>query len=313
MKRDFLDILICPECKSELELEVHTEEDGEIMTGVLRSSGGHEYRIVGGVPRFVNADEYADTFSKQRLYVRRHFDEYRQDTSGDQVFGPATGFSDEAIREGISLEVGCGYGRFIDVVQRMEGKVVGVDLSTHSIELAYDFAGRRPNVYLAQCDLFKLPFRQGTFDRVFSVGVLHHTPDTRKAFEAIVPYAKSSGDISIWVYHPVKSGKKTADVYRHVTTHLPHSVLYGGCVLNQALLSWVRCLPGGDTFSVVIPGANPRRDGKFWRRVLSDFDNLSPKYAYTHTEDEVIDWFEAQGLQDVRSLGYPTAVTGKPA
>jgi SAM-dependent methyltransferase len=308
MKRDLLDILVCPECKSKLQLEVQ-EEDGEIITGLLSCEAQHEYPITRGVPRFVDADQYAGTFSKQRLYVRRHFEEYKTDDSGDRVFIPSTGFSPEDIRTGLTLEVGCGYGRFIDVVERLGGTIVGIDLSTHSIDLAHDFAGRRPNVHLVQCDLFKLPFPEKTFDRVFSLGVLHHTPSTYDAFAAIVPYVREDGQISIWVYHP--KTKVAADRWRKVTTHLPHSMLYWWCILNQALFSWLRVLPGGDRFSQLIPGANPRRRKGFWRRVLSDFDNLSPQYAHTHTEDEVRQWFEGSGLKDVRSLDYPTAITGR--
>src|SRR6185436_1085899 len=112
---------------------------------------------------------------------------YEKDRSGDELFFPTTGFSPEGIKNGLSLEIGAGYGRFVDVVQRAGGRIVGVDLSTHSIDLAQDFAGFRPNVFLVQADLFHLPFERKTFDHVFSIGVLHHTPDTEKAFKAIAP------------------------------------------------------------------------------------------------------------------------------
>ena len=63
----------------------------------------------------------------------------------------------------------------------------------------------------------------------------------------------------------------------------------------------------------LIPGANPIPGSSFWLRVLSDFDNLSPKYAHTHTEEEVCEWFSGAGLQNVRTLEMPTSVTGVQA
>lgn len=309
MKYQLMDYLVCPTCRSSLALTVAEEEQGQVKTGGLCCESGHQFAITRFVPRFVDADRYADSFSKQRLYVRRHFSHYARDRSGFGRFFPSTGFTEDEVRTGISLEVGCGYGRYLDVVERTGGAVVGVDLSTHSVDLAQDFVGLRNNVHVVQADLFQLPFRTASFDRVFSLGVLHHTPSTREAFEAIVPFASHGGQVSIWVYH--KDRKVSADRWRVVTARLPHSVLYGWCVANQALFSWIRALPGGGRFNKIIPGGSPRSGGHFWLRVLGDFDNLSPTYAHSHTNTELLEWFADAGLSDVRVLDVPVAATGK--
>lgn len=309
MKPALLDLLRCPQCQSRFGVDVARTVEGEIETGSLYCASGHRYPITKFIPRFVDADAYADSFSRQRLYVRKHFEHYRKDRSGDVQFFPTTGFDPEAMRSGVSLEAGCGYGRFVDVVQRAGGTIVGVDLSTHSIELADDFAGRRPNVHLVQADLFSMPFAPGTFDRVYSIGVLHHTPNTEAAFRAIAPYAKAGGQVSIWVYHP--SQKRATDVYRVVTARLNHRVLYGLCIVNQALFSWIRALPGiGWRFNRVIPGNSPGKGSTFWMRVLGDFDGFSPSYAYTHEPEEVAGWFTTAGFRRTSILQRRSAVTG---
>src|SRR5690349_17981373 len=125
-------------------MTVSERESGGIKTGVLRCGQSHSYPISKFIPRSVNAVAYADSFSRQRLYVRRHFKHYVNDHSGHDLFQRATSFSPTDLRTGLTLEVGCGYGRFIDVVQRSGGRIIGIDLSTHSIELAHDFVGLRP-------------------------------------------------------------------------------------------------------------------------------------------------------------------------
>ncbi len=311
MKRELLDILRCPDCGTRLDLSVTEEDRGEVKTGQLtcQGPGTHAFAISRFVPRFVDADKYADSFSLQRLYVRKHFQYYEADRSGDDLFFPTTAFSREAIKNGLSLEIGTGYGRFVDVVQRAGGRIVGVDLSTHSIDLAQDFTGFRENVFLVQADLFRLPFERKSFQHVFSIGVLHHTPDTEKAFAAIAPYAAPGGQVSIWVYHP--SDKVSADRWRVITSRMNHRLLYGFCVANQALFSWIRALPGGSRFNAIIPGGTPRPGRPFWMRVLGDFDNLSPTYAHVHDGPEVVRWFEQAGLAEVRVLPRQTAVTGR--
>ena len=55
---------------------------------------------------------------------------------------------------------------------------------------AFDNIGRRENVHLVQADIFKPPFREGAFDHAYSIGVLHHTPDTRRASRRPPPFPR---------------------------------------------------------------------------------------------------------------------------
>lgn len=56
MRRDLMDILVCPVTKSALTLEVTREEDGEVLTGTLRCEEGHEYPIEEGIPNLLPPD-----------------------------------------------------------------------------------------------------------------------------------------------------------------------------------------------------------------------------------------------------------------
>ena len=54
MRRDLMDILVCPVCKEPLELTVEREEDGEVLTGTLTSPGcGATYPIEDGIPNLL--------------------------------------------------------------------------------------------------------------------------------------------------------------------------------------------------------------------------------------------------------------------
>ena len=104
MKYRLLDYLVCPDCKEPFELEVDSEDAGEVRTGrLLCKKNNCVFTIENYVPRFVDADLYADTFSKQRLYVRRHFKHYKKDTSGDEIFLPTTQLSPEELKQSVTL------------------------------------------------------------------------------------------------------------------------------------------------------------------------------------------------------------------
>ncbi|MGH9820348.1 MAG: class I SAM-dependent methyltransferase, partial [Pyrinomonadaceae bacterium] len=77
-------------------------------------------------------------------------------------------------------------------------EVVGIDLGL-GVESAYALTRDLPNAHIVQCDIFKLPLKRA-FDYAFSVGVLHHTPDPKKAFLSLASRVQNGGHISAWVY-----------------------------------------------------------------------------------------------------------------
>ena len=57
MRKDLMDILACPMCKSELELAVDEEEDDEVLRGSLSCAKCDErYPIEDGIPNLLPPD-----------------------------------------------------------------------------------------------------------------------------------------------------------------------------------------------------------------------------------------------------------------
>lgn len=54
MKRDLMDILVCPLCRSELDLTVSKEEEDEIVDGSLKCKAcGETYPIENTIPNLL--------------------------------------------------------------------------------------------------------------------------------------------------------------------------------------------------------------------------------------------------------------------
>lgn len=100
------------------------------------------------------------------------------------------------------LEVGCGLGTDFVQFARAGAKGFGIDLSERSLALT---AGRLKaeglSGSLLQADAEKVPFKDGTFDLVYSWGVLHHTPDTARAVRELIRVCKPGGEILVMLYH----------------------------------------------------------------------------------------------------------------
>ncbi len=87
------------------------------------------------------------------------------------------------------LDVGCGTGQ-VPAFLALSGpdrRIVGVDGCRASLTLAEEFRSRArlENLQLVRADLFDLPIEAGSFPFVSSRGVVHHTPDPRRAVECV--------------------------------------------------------------------------------------------------------------------------------
>ncbi len=299
MKRRLLDILACPDCGESLSLSVATERGGEIIEGSLACAACRtSFDIRNGVPRFVSLNEYVDTFSFQwNVFHDVQVDILNRTDLSEKEFRGKTGWTPEDLRGKLVLDAGVGAGRFSEIASRWGAEVVGVDLS-FAVEAARKNLDGRDNVNIVQADLYRLPFRTETFDLAFSMGVLHHTPDTRKAFEAAVPFVKPGGEFAVFLY-----GKGPysyfSDIWRKVTTRIPHRVVYYLSALAGPLYPLYRIPVLGLALQLVFPiGLHPD-----WRwRWLNTFDWYSPRYQNKHVWPEVYSWFEQNGFADMKLL-----------
>jgi SAM-dependent methyltransferase len=225
-----------------------------------------------------------------------------------KTFEMKTGFTDVELKGKLVLDVGCGTGRFMEIASDMGAEVIGVDLS-YAVDAAYRNMGRRQGIHIVQADLFRMPFRPVTFDVIYSIGVLHHTPSTRDAFLALLPLLKPMGIIAIWVYMWGGDYSVYLDRVRSLTVHLPKPLLYGLCWISVPLLHALAQFPQLLEITKRIPTSDQHR-GLRWD-VLDTFDSYSPKYQWKHTEAEVREWFERADLEDVAVLSFPVSVKGR--
>ncbi len=73
----------------------------------------------------------------------------------------------------VILEVGSGSGRFTTPAASTGAMVVSLDYS-YAVEANYAQNGHRENVLIVQGDIYRMPFRKESFDKLFCIGVLQH-------------------------------------------------------------------------------------------------------------------------------------------
>lgn len=105
-------------------------------------------------------------------------------------------------RDSEVLEVGCGLGTDAINFARRGARYTGIDLTEASIDLVrrrFELEGFTADLRVADAEA--LPFAEGSFDLVYSHGVLHHTPDTQRAINEVHRVLKPGGTAMVMLYH----------------------------------------------------------------------------------------------------------------
>ena len=303
---DLHELLRCPRCRGQLSRQEDRFSCGECGVG---------YPVQGGLARFVPTENYAGSFGFQwHRYDRTQLDNEACQVS-ERDFERKTGLTREQLQGKVVLDVGCGMGRFAEVATRWGARVVGIDLSA-----AAEVAARnlRDRDFLAlQADVFALPFAPQSFDVIYSVGVLHHTPDCERSVKILPQYLKPGGVLAVWLYSGYNRWYRFSDLYRKVTTRLSPRTLHAFLRVTVPVINTVdagiRAIPLlGRPVSGVVRHLFPvnRNKQPGWR-VLDTLDWYSPRYQSKHTYEQVFRWFEDCSLEDLHVGEIPISVRGR--
>lgn len=107
----------------------------------------------------------------------------------------------ESCRGRTVLEVGCGIGKDARFLSENGIDYLGVDSSLSTLRLArrhFELAGLPPR--FVNGDAIRLPFPDGSFDIVISIGVLHHVVGTREACREARRVLKPGGTLRVMFY-----------------------------------------------------------------------------------------------------------------
>jgi SAM-dependent methyltransferase len=209
--------------------------------------------------------------------------------------------------------VGCGAGRFAEVALEAGAHVFAVDYST-AVDAARENLHRFAGVHVLQADLHHLPFAPRTFDFVYALGVLQHTPDVQAAFAALPPMAAPGGRLCVDFY--MRTWRTALTPYywmRPLTKRLPKDRLFA--VLERAVPMMlpirrrVARVPGvGAYLKRLMPVADydgvlplDERQLAEWA-LLDSFDWLAPEYDHPQRAATVRRWLERAGVQEIEVL-----------
>lgn len=217
------------------------------------------------------------------------------------------------------LECGPGSGfntRFMG--ENCPGEVYALDIS-EAADTTHRNTAHLDNVTVVQADLMNAPFADGMFDFIIADGVLHHTPDTRAAVGALYRKLAPGGRFFFYVYRAMGPARVFCDEHiRARFTGLTPEQCYSACEgltelgreLSRLNVS-VTLDKGVDVLGIPAGTHDVQRllyyhfVKCFWNEAFDfrtnnmvNYDWYHPHFAWQHTDDEVIGWLKALGVDD---------------
>jgi SAM-dependent methyltransferase len=298
MRERLLSYIWCPDCQADLHLSVDQKKGAEIISGRLSCPRCRlDYPIIKAIPRFINGINseadlrkvYADSFGHQWTT----YDWLRDEDEFE--FFQITDLSREDLEGKTVLDVGCGGGRVARFVSAYSGEFFGLDYSI-AVEKAYELTKGRENAHFVQCDVNKHPFKPSTFDIVYSHGVLHHTPNTKKSFDNLPPLIKDGGTLYIAVFQKAFWPLQISDgLLRSVLNKLPIETMDKVC----DAMTYLRYLPSA-AFVKRFFWFSLQRTKEIRKCCLYDW--YAPQYHHEHDVEEVQRWFTKAGFPNSKYI-----------
>lgn len=131
------------------------------------------------------------------------------------------------------FDLGCGSGRWARLVAPRVGHLHCIDASRRAVDVATRTLAKTGNVTVHHASVEAMPVPDGSMDFGYSLGVLHHVPDTAEGVRACVRKLRPGAPFLLYLYYALDNRPwffrgmwRASDLARRGVSRLPHSVRY---------------------------------------------------------------------------------------
>jgi ubiquinone/menaquinone biosynthesis C-methylase UbiE len=217
---------------------------------------------------------------------------------------------------GVGADIGCGSGRWSLLVAPRVARLHLVDASEAALEVAKTNLAKTPNVEFHLSSVAALPFSDNSLDFAFSLGVLHHVPDTFSAIRSIAGKLKPGAPLLIYLYYAFDNRPfwyrilwKASNLGRLAISRLPKRARYASSQLLALTVYWplARTARLLECFHVM-PEHWPLkhyREASFYVMRTDALDRFGTRLEQRFSQRQIQGMLEAAGFVKVRFSSSP--------
>lgn len=241
-----------------------------------------------------------DQTGMSEIELREQFERYFAVFPWEILPENATGF-----------DLGCGSGRWARLAAERVGKLFCVDASDAALNVARRNLAHLTNVRFAHASVGELPFAADSMDFAYSLGVLHHIPDTARGIKSCVDKIKPGAPFLVYLYYAFDNRPawfravwKISDVFRRAICALP----FGLKKITTDLIAIFVYFPLGRiagllekaNFNVDSFPLSVYRVHSFYTMRTDALDRFGTRLEQRFTRAQIAEMMSAAGLENIK-------------
>jgi SAM-dependent methyltransferase len=209
----------------------------------------------------------------------------------------------------VGFDLGCGSGRWAKMVAPRVGKLHLIDPSD-AIEVAKRNLAGQTNCEFHRASVDDVPLEDGSCDFGYSLGVLHHIPDTEAGLRKCVAKLKKGAPFLLYLYYRFDNRPawfralwRVSDVGRRMISKLPHAAR---SLVSQVIAATVYFPLARIALLVEKAGADPSslplsqyRANSFYTMRTDALDRFGTRLEKRFTKPEIREMMVNCGLTDI--------------
>lgn len=210
----------------------------------------------------------------------------------------------------IGADIGCGSGRWALLAAPKVGLLHCIDPSEEALTVARKNLLALPNVRFHQVGVDALPFPDGLLDFAYSLGVLHHVPDTAAAIRSVAAKLRSGAVFLVYLYYAFDNRPtwyrliwRVSNWLRVVVARLPFPLRYAFAQSVALCVYWplARSARALERFGR-LPSNWPLAqylDKSFYVMRTDALDRFGTRIEHRYTRPQIVAMLEAAGFVEI--------------
>lgn len=147
--------------------------------------------------------------------------------------------------QAVGFDLGCGSGRWATLVAPRVGILHCIDASAQAVQVAKRNLGDHSNCVVHLASVHTIPLADESADFGYSLGVLHHIPDTAAGIRACVAKLKPGAPFLIYLYYAFDNRPwwfrriwQISNILRQGISRLPFALRYATSQILAGVIYW---------------------------------------------------------------------------
>lgn len=212
--------------------------------------------------------------------------------------------------DAVGFDLGCGSGRWAKFVAPRVGKLYLFDPSSEALEVAKRNLSGSENCEFQIAGADDIPLSDESCDFGYSLGVLHHIPDTEAGLRACVAKLKTGAPFLVYLYYNFDNRPawfrliwKTSEIVRVGVSRLPHALRNAFSQLLAAIiyfpLARTALILEKTGFNVANFPLSQYRNNSFYVMRNDALDRFGTRLEQRFSKKEIHDMMERSGLGNI--------------